>query len=87
VSAAAIRAAMATAENALIMTVPCHGPPNGPVFVADLSNQGRFRDVFSKAENGFVRPRLCFVPAGRTKQSLSPRRRFGAASGSLADSK
>src|SRR5262245_38505128 len=36
-----------------------------------LSNQESFRDVFSKAENGFVPRRLCFVPADRTKHWLA----------------
>src|SRR5205085_6416027 len=38
VSAAAMKAATATAEIALIMTVPCHGPPNEPVFCCPVSN-------------------------------------------------
>src|SRR3954470_13281353 len=63
----AMSAAMATAESALIMTVPCHGPPTARYFVGWTSNQVRFRDVFSVRENGFVGRQLCFVTLDRTK--------------------
>ena len=59
---AATNAPRATAQRALIMTVPCHGPLR-PFTWWSIGIQRRFPDVFAGAENGFVPPEFCVVPA------------------------
>jgi hypothetical protein len=68
---AATNAPRATAERALIMTVPCHGPLR-PCIRRSIGIQRRFPDVFAGAENGFVPSEFCVVPA-RGKKTLSAR--------------
>src|SRR6266851_351599 len=67
VSAAATNAAIAMAEIALIMTVPCHGPLRPVVFVRLMDTQRPFPDVFAGVKNGFIRPEFCFVAVGGKK--------------------
>src|ERR1700676_2715756 len=67
VRAAATNAATATAERALIMTVPCHWALAAR-FVALTDTKRPFRDVFAKLENGFIPPEFCFVANRATKQ-------------------
>src|SRR5207245_5179564 len=67
VSAAAMNAAMAIAEKALIMTVPCHGPWRPRRFVGWTCSQRKFPAVFTGPENGFVPAEFCFVGQWRTK--------------------
>src|SRR5476651_1911353 len=64
VSAAATNAAIAMAESALIMTVPCHWA-FWPVVRWLMNTQRLFPDVFAKTQNGFFPPKICFVAKGR----------------------
>ena len=88
VSAAAMNAATAIAEKALIMTVPCHGPWRPRRFVGWTCSQRKFPAVFARSENGFVRAEFCFVVHWRTKHCRSAQgRRADPGTGSLADPK
>jgi hypothetical protein len=60
---AATSAPRATAARALIMTVPCHRPLR-PFTDCQLV---LFPDVVAGAENDFVPPEFCVVPAQGTK--------------------
>src|SRR5882724_6418301 len=75
-SAVAISAAIAIAETALIMTVPCPGPLR-PVIVGSIDNWQWFQNVFVETENGFVPPEFCVVARSRdeTLSGLLVRRR------------
>jgi hypothetical protein len=66
-SEAATNAAIAMAENALIMTVPCHGPLRPFVFVRLIDTHRPFPDVFATVKNGFVPAEFCFVAVGGKK--------------------
>ena len=69
VSAAAMNAATAIAESALIMTVPCHGALAARRFVGWTSSQRQVSGCLRHCGNGFVR-RASFVSSAdwRTKQ-------------------
>ena len=87
VSAAAINAAMATAERALIMTVPCHWA-FGPSFRCRLDNHGRFRDVFATGGKWFRRTGVLFRrPCGDETCRLCQDRRADPVSGSASGQK
>ena len=60
VSAAAMNAATAMAERALIMTVPCHGPWRPVVSLDGLVASASFRMSSPTSGNGFVRRRVLF---------------------------
>src|SRR5216684_3330588 len=75
VRAAAIHAAMAIAERALIMTVPCHGPLWPVVSLVNGVRSARFRISSPNADNGFFPPEFCVVAhAGRNTAGLHRRR-------------
>jgi hypothetical protein len=69
VNAAATNAATATAERALIMTVPCEMAVWPVVFVDALVTKSGFAMPSRITKNGFVRYPFCFVAARRTKQN------------------
>ena len=70
-----MNAAMAMAERALIMTVPCHWAFAARRFVGVIDSQRRFPDVFAASGNGFVAPEFCFVGLDRDETLSVPRRR------------
>jgi hypothetical protein len=61
VNAAATNAATATAERALIMTVPCESAVWPVVFVDALVTMSGFAVPSRSTENGFVAHPFCFV--------------------------
>jgi hypothetical protein len=72
VRAAAMNAATATAERALIMTVPCNLSLSvcfGGPFVGRIDNRPWFRDIFASHEKRFHHAKNCFNLVFRTKQN------------------